>query len=174
MRGDAFSNVSFKQPESAPIAEHMQPSVCCCFAQSVMFNSLRPPWTAAFQAYLSFTIFLSFLKLMSIKFVILSNHLILCTLFSCSQSFPASESFPMSQLFTSCGQSIQASASASALPMNIQGWFTLGLIGLILLSKGHSRVFSSTTAQKHQFFGAHFLLNFRLMLNSHIHTWLPE
>ena len=63
-------------------------------------------------------------------------------------------SFPMSQLFTSGGQSIGVSASASVLPMNSQGWFPLGLIGLIsLLSKGLSRVFSNTTVQRHQFFG---------------------
>ena len=74
---------------------------------------------------------------------------------SCLQSFPASRSFPVSQFFTSGGQSIRASASASVLPMNIQGWFPLGLTGLIsLLFKGLSRVFSNTTVQKHQFFGA--------------------
>ena len=70
---------------------------------------------------------------------------------SCPQSFPASGSFPMSQFFASGGQSIRASASASALPMNIQGWFPLALIGLIsLLSKRFSRVFSSATVRKHQ------------------------
>ena len=68
---------------------------------------------------------------------------------SCSQSFPASESFPMSQLFTSSGHSIGASASASVLPMNIQGWFPLGFTGSIsLLSKGFSRVFSGTIVRK--------------------------
>ena len=72
---------------------------------------------------------------------------------SCPQSFPASGSFPVSQLFTSGGKRIRA--SASVLPMNIQDWFPLGLTGLIaLLSKGLSRVFSSTTVWKHQFFGA--------------------
>ena len=86
---------------------------------------------------------------------------------SCPQSFPASGSFPMSQLFASGGHSIGASVSASVLPMNIQDWFPLGLISLIsLLSKGLSRVFSNTTAQKHQFFGAQPSLGF----NSHIHT----
>ena len=75
--------------------------------------------------------------------------------FSCRQSFPASGSFPMSQIFASGGQSIGASASASVLPMNTQGWFPLGLIGFIsLMSKGLSRAFSSTTVGKHQFFGA--------------------
>ena len=76
-----------------------------------------------------------------------SNHLNLCHPFSsCSQFFPALGSFPMSWLFPSGGQSIGASASASVLPMNIQGWFPLGLSGLIsLLPKRLSRVFSSTT-----------------------------
>ena len=73
---------------------------------------------------------------------------------SCCQSFPASGSFWMSQFFTSGGQSIGASASTSVLPMNIQHWFPLGLIGLISLqSKGLSRVFN-ITVQKHEFFGA--------------------
>ena len=71
-------------------------------------------------------------------------------LFSCPQSFPASGSFPMSQLFTAGGQRIGASASASVLSINIQDWFPLGLTGFIFLeSKGLSRVFSSTTVQKH-------------------------
>ena len=71
----------------------------------------------------------------------------------CPQSFPASGSFPMSQLFETDGPSIGPSASASVLPMSIQGWFPLRLIGLISLqSKGLSRVFSNTTVQKHQFF----------------------
>ena len=66
---------------------------------------------------------------------------------SCPQSFPASASFPMNQLFASGGQSIGASASASVLPTNIQGWFTLGWTDLMsLLSKGLSRVFSSSKA----------------------------
>ena len=70
-------------------------------------------------------------------------------------SFPPSGSFLMSQLFTSGGQSIGASASASVLPMSVKGWFRLGLTGLTsLLSKGPSRVFSNTTVKKHQFFGA--------------------
>ena len=82
---------------------------------------------------------------------------------SCLQSFPASGSFPMNQLFASGGQSI--GASASVLSMNIQGWFPLGLIGLIyLLSKGLSRVFSSTTVQMHYFFSA----QPSLWSNSHI------
>ena len=90
------------------------------------------------------------------------------SLFSfCLQSFPASVSFEMSQLFPSGGQSI--GASASVLPENIQGWFPLGLAGLISLqSKGISRVFSSTTIWKRQFFGT----QLSLLSKSHICTWL--
>ena len=74
---------------------------------------------------------------------------------SCPQSLRASESFPMSQLFASGGQSTEVSASASVLPMNTQNWSPLGWTGWISLqSKGLSRVFSNTTVQKHQFFGA--------------------
>ena len=91
--------------------------------------------------------------------------------FSCLQSFPASGSFPKCGLFTSRSQRIGASVSASVLPMNIQGWFPLGLTSLIsLLSRGLSRVFSSTTVWEHQFFGA----QFSLWSNSYIRTWLLE
>ena len=83
-------------------------------------------------------------------------------LFFCLQSFPASGSFTMSWLFTLGVQSIGVSASASVLPMNIQGWFLLRLTGLIsLLSKGLSRVFSSTTVQRHQFFRIIFWLKLK-------------
>ena len=90
---------------------------------------------------------------------------------SCLQSFPVSGSFPMSQLFTSGCKSIGASASASILPMNVQGWLPLGLTGLISLqSKGLSKVFSNITVWKHQFFSA----EPSLRSNSHISTWLLE
>ena len=73
--------------------------------------------------------------------------------FSCLQSFPASGSFPMNQFFASGSQTFGAAASASVFPMNIQGWFPLGLTSLISLqSKELLRVFSNTTIQKHQFF----------------------
>jgi len=72
---------------------------------------------------------------------------------SCLQSFPTSGSFLISQLFASGGQNIRASVSASVLPLNIQDWFPLGsTVWISLQSKGLSRVFSSTTVQKHQFF----------------------
>ena len=90
---------------------------------------------------------------------------------SCPQSLPASESFPMSQLFTWGGQSIRVSAFESVLPKNTQGWSPLGWTGWISLqSKGLSRVFSNTTVQKHQLFGA----QLSSQSNSHIHTWLLE
>ena len=87
------------------------------------------------------------------------------------QSLQVSESFPMSQLFAWGGQSTGVSASASVLPMNTQGWSTLEWTGWIFLqSKGLPRVFSNTTVQKHQFFGA----QLSSQSNSHIHTWLLE
>ena len=130
------------------------------------------PWTAACQASLFITNSQILLKLMSIELVMPSNHSSsVIPLSSCLQSCPASGSFLMSQFFTSGGQSIGVSASASVLPMNIQDWFPLGLTSLVSLqSKGLSRVFSNTTVQKHQFFGP----QLSLQSNSHIHTWLLE
>ena len=109
---------------------------------------------------------------MSIESAVLSEQLILChTILFCLQSFPASGSFPMSRFFASGSQSTGASASASVLPMSIQGWFPLGWTGLISLqSKGLSRVFSNTTVQEHQLFGA----QPSLCSSSHIHTWPLE
>ena len=90
---------------------------------------------------------------------------------SCPQSFPASESFPMSQLFAWGGQSAGVSASASVLPMNTQDWSPLEWTGWISLQpKGLSRVFSNTTVQNHQFFGA----RLSSQSNSHIHTQPQE
>ena len=78
----------------------------------------------------------------------------------CPSIFPSIRSFPMSQFFSSGGQSIGVSASASVLPMTIQDWFPLGWTGWISLqSKGLSKVFSNTTVQKHQFFSAQLSLH---------------
>ena len=91
--------------------------------------------------------------------------------FSCPQSLPASESFPMSQLFAWGGQSIGVSALASFLPRISQGWSPSEWTGWISLqSKGLSRVFSNTTVQKHQFFGA----QLSSQPNCQIHTWTLE
>ena len=126
------------------------------------------PWTAACQASLSFTISWSLLRIMSVDSEIPSNHLILCfPLLLLPSIFPSIRFFPNGQLFASGGQSIGASASTSVRPVNIQSSFPLGLAGLISFwSKGLLRVFSSTTVQKHQFFGA----QPSLWSNSHIHT----
>ena len=139
---------------------------CLTYFDTLMFSSgqsLSPvqlfvtPWTAAHQASLSITNSCSSLKLMRPLswwyHPTISSSVV--TFSSCLQSFPVSGSFLMSQLFTSGGQSIGVSASASVLPKNIQEWFPLGWTGRIsLLSKGLSRVFSNTTVQKHPFFGA--------------------
>ena len=126
------------------------------------------PWTAAHQASLSCTISQSLLKLMSIESMMPSNHLIFYCPFLLLPSIFLSIRVFSSEL-ASDGQSIEA--SASVLPMNIQGWFPLGLTGWIfLLSKGLSRVSSSTTVWKHQFFRA--LPS--LWSNSHILTWRLE
>ena len=90
--------------------------------------------------------------------------------FSHLQSFLASGSFQMSQFFAPGGQSIRISASASVLPMNIHNWFPLGLTGWILQSRGLSRVFSSTTLQKHSFV----FTQLSLQCNCHRHTRLLE
>ena len=113
-------------------------------------------WAASCQALLSITNSQSLLKLMWLSqwcHPTISSSFVPFS--SCLQSFPASGSFPMSRFFTWGGQSIGVSASASLLPINIQNWFPLGWTGLISsLSKGLSRVFSSTTIWKHQFFSA--------------------
>ena len=103
---------------------------------------LATPWIVAYQAFLSFTISWSLLRFMSIESVILSNHFILCgPLFFLSSIFPSIRVFfSMSQLFALGGQSTGASASASILPMNIQGWFPSGFTDLILQSKGLSGI----------------------------------
>ena len=115
------------------------------------------PWTEAHQASLSFTVSQEFAQthVSWVGAIIQPSHPL---------SSPSPPAFTLSQrqdlfqwtsqLFASGGQSTGVSASASVLLMNIQGWFPLGLTGLIpLLSKGLSRVFSSTTVQRHQFFG---------------------
>ena len=130
------------------------------------------PWIAARQAFLSITNSRSSLRLTSIESVMPSSHLILCRpLLLLPQSLPASESFPMSQLFAWGGQSTGVSALAWVLPMNTQDWSPLERTGWISLqSKGLSRVFSNTTVQKHQFFGA----QLSSQSNSHIRTWPLE
>ena len=127
------------------------------------------PWTAAHQASLPLTNSRSSLKLIPSSWwchPTISSSVIP---FFHRQSLSASGSFQMSQLFTSGGQSIGASTSASVL--SIQDWSPLGLTNLISLqSKGLLRVFPNTTVQKHQFFSA----QLSLWSNSRIHTWWLE
>ena len=156
-------------PDSAPgwPDSNMLPNLACMcltllkdFSFIVAVHSLShdrhfvTPWTAAHQAPLSSNVSWSLLQFMSIALVDISSSV---APFSFSlQFFPASRSFPMSQLFTSGGHSTGASAWAWILLMNIQGWFPLGLTSLISLQswEGLSKVFSSTTIQEYQFFGA--------------------
>ena len=122
------------------------------------------------HATLSLTISQSLLKCMSTESMMLFNHLTAChPLLHLPSIFPSMGCFPVSQLFEPGGQRI--GASASILPMSIQGWFPLGLTGWISLqSKGLSRVFSKTTVQNYQYFGT----QVSLWSNSHIDTWLLE
>ena len=139
------------------------------FSCSVVLGSLRP-WTAACQASLYFTISWTLLRLKSLELVMTSNHHILCCpLLFLPSVFPSLFQGVSSSL--SGGPSTGVSASTLVLPVKIQGWFPLGLTGLIsLLSMGLSRVFSSTTVWRHQFFSALPLL----LSCSHISIWLLE
>ena len=139
-----------------------EPSGSCSCGCCSVAKSCPTPWTAAHEASLFSTISQSLPKFMSIESVMLSNHLILChPLLLLPSIFPSIRwpkywSFSQLHWAGSLHQvaKVLVSALASILPMTIQGWFPLGLTGLIsLLSKGLSRVFSSTTVQKHQFFG---------------------
>ena len=153
----------------------------CLTSPIIQFSSLQSlsrvrlfatPWITAQQASLSITNSRSSLRLTSIESVMPSSHLILCRpLLLLPPIPPSTESFPMSQLFTWGGQSTGVSALASFLPKKSQGWSPSEWIGWISLqSKGLSRVFSNTTVQKYQFFGA----QLSSQSNSHIHMWPQE
>ena len=129
------------------------------------------PWAAAHQASPSFTISWSVFKLMSIESAMPSNHLFLCCDFSsCPRYFPASGSFPVSHLFASGGQSSGASASASVLAMSIQGWFPLGLTGLISCSPRDSQE-SSPASQFESFSSSALSLLYVILLTSVHDYW---
>ena len=147
---------------------------------SVQFSSVQSlsrvrlfatPWIAARQASLSISNSQSSLRLTPIESVMPSSHLILRRPLLLPPIPPSIRLFPMSQLFAWGGQSTGVSASASFLLRNSQGWSPSEWTGWISLqSKGLSRVFSNSTVQKHQFFGAHL----SSQSNSHIHTWPLE
>ena len=150
---------------------HMYNEILLLFSRSVMSDSLqsirlqhaRLPCPSLSQ---------SLVKLMSIESVMPSNYLILChPLLVLPSVFPSIRVFSTESVLHIWCPNSGTSASASVIPMNIQGWFPLELTGLISLqSKGLSRVFSNITVQKHQFFGT----QTSLWSNSHIHTWLLE
>ena len=167
-RQEYCSRLPFPSPDLPnPVIELRSPALFCSvqFSRSVVSDSATT-WFAAYQASLSITNSWSSLKLMSIE----SSHPL------ASPSPPAPnpsqhQSFPMSQLFTWGGQSIGVSALASVLAMNTQDWSPLEWTDWTSLqSMGLSRVFSNTTVQKHQFFGA----QLSSQSNSHIHTWPLE
>ena len=139
----------YKNPEPSPVPKPLSSVVqLCLFAPSHGLQHTRPPCPSATPRACSNSWLLSQWCHPTISSSVVPFS-------SCLESFPASVSFQMSQFFASGGQSIGVSASASVLPMTIQGWFPLELYVLISLqSKGLSRVFSNTTVQKHQFFGA--------------------
>ena len=157
------------------------PCLTVRFYYTVQFSSVQSlsrvrlsatPWIAARRASLSITISRSSLRLTSIESVMPASHLILCYPLLLLPPIPPSiRVFSMSQLFTWGGQSTGVSALASFLPKNTQGWSPLEWTGCISLqSTGLSRVFSNTTVQKHQFFGA----QPSSQSNSHIYMWLLE
>ena len=141
---------------------------CCCCSVTQLCPTLWEPMDCSTPGFPVFHYLPKFFQT-HVHWVNDTNHLILCRpLLLLPSIFPASGSFPMSQFFAPCDQSIGTSASASVLPMNIQSSFLLRLTSFFSLqSKRLTRVFSSTTVQKHQFF-------ITLWSNSHIHTWLLE
>ena len=129
----------------------------------------KTPQTAASWTSLSFTISQSLLKVMSIESMMPSNHLILCHPLLLPSVFPDIRVFSNESPLRIRWLKYWSFNLTSVLPMNVQGWFPLGLTGLkSFLSKGPSRVFSNTTVQKHQFFSA----QPSLWSNSYIGTWL--
>ena len=151
------------------------PATTFQFSSVQSLNHVRlfaTPWTAARQASLSITNSQSLLKLMSIESMRPSNHLILChPLLLPPSIFPSIRVFSNESVLLIVWPKYWSFSFWSVLPMNIQDWFPLGLTGWISLqSKGLSRVFSNTTVQKHQVFGA----QLSLWSNFHIYTWLLE
>ena len=138
------------------------------FVVQLLCPTLCNPMGCSMPGFPSFTIFQSLLRFTSIELVKLSNHLILCRpLLHLLQSFPALGSLPTSWLFASGGQSI--GVSASVLPMNIQGWFPLGLTGFDLLAVQGTL---KSLLQHHSLNTS--ILRHSLCCNSHIHIWLLE
>ena len=163
-------------------------SICSCTLSNILdkysnnqFSSVQSlshvrlfvtPWSTEHKASLSITNSPSLLKLMSIESVMPSNHLIFfCQLLLPPSIFPSIRVLSFESVLCIRWAKYWSFSLASVLPMNTQDWSPLGWTGWISLQfKGLSRVFSNTTVQKHQFFGA----QFSLVSNTHIHTWLLE
>ena len=174
---DPDAGKDWGQHKKATTEDELDPQLLVCDVVQLLncVQLFAAPWTAACQATLFFTISWSLLTLVFIESVMLSHHLTFCyplLLLPCL-------SHHQSRLWWWVGCSHQVAKvlelylqhqSFQVLPMNVQDWFPLGLSGLILLSKGLSRVFYSTAIWKHQFLGA----QPSLWSNSHICTWLLE
>ena len=146
--------------------------LCCCCSVTKSYSNLLTPWLQlARLSCPSLTPRVCSVSCLLSWWCYLTISSSAAPFYFCLQSFLASESFLMSRLFLSGGQSIGASTSASVLPMSTQGWFPLGLTGLISFqSKRLLKVFSSTTIPKYQFFS----IQSSLWSNSHINMWLLE
>ena len=143
----------------------------CCWSVVQSRVNLCNPINCSAPGLLVLYSLLEFTQIHAIESVMASNRIILHHPLLLPSIFPSIGSFLMSWLFTSSGQSIGASASASVLPVNTQGWFPLGFTGLISLqSEELSRVFSDSTFWKHQFFGAQSYL----WSSFHVHICLLE
>ena len=131
---------------------------CCCCSVAKLCPALCDPMNCSPPDFSIFNYLPEFAqtRVHWVSDVIQLSHPVI-PFSSCPHSFPASESVAISQLFASGGQTI--GVSASVLSMNIQGLFPLRLSGLILQSRRLWRVFSSTTVQKHQFFGAQLVIS---------------
>ena len=175
-----MSGCGSSHPPHGRLAHQCKRKGQCVFINSVSVQSLShvqlfgTPWTAACQASLSITNSPSLLKLMSIESYHPTTSASVVPFSSYLQSFPATGSFLRSQFFTSGGQSIGVSASASVLPITIQDWFPLGSTGWISLqSKGFSRAFSITLLQHYSSkaliipHSAFFRSNYHIFINRH-------
>ena len=151
-----LSGLSPDQTNPSTPSQHNVSSHCCCVQSLSPVRLFATPWTTARQASLSFTVSWSLLKFISIESIMLSSQPILyCPLLLSPSIFPNISVFSSESAFLIKWPKYWSLISASVLPMNTHDWFPLGWTGWISLqSKGLSGVFSNTTVQKHQFFGA--------------------
>ena len=157
----------------APLCVYLQKvwGASCCCSVTKLYRTLCDPMDCSMPGFSVFHYLPEFALIPVHQVGDAINHLIFCHALLLPQPFPASGSFSVSQLFTAGGRSIGFSASTSVLPMSIQDWFSLGMTGLISFQpRGLSKVFFSTTIQKHQFFST----QPSLWSNLYVCTWLLE